>query len=72
MARHKGRTAKGRPDNRCDCSDTGCPACHGKCRSPGEVTIYPVDSDDPTGRWVCWRCAEAGQSAGVFSVERPT
>jgi hypothetical protein len=56
---------------RCECSDPGCPVCHGKCRRKVYVTLYRVDMEDVTGTDMCQGCADDAMDAGVFSTDSP-
>ena len=58
--------------NRCECSDPGCPCCHGKCDRKAVVNLYRVDMDDETGICFCDGCANDAAESGVFSHEGDT
>ncbi len=53
----------------CECSDPGCPACHGHCDQMATDVVYRVDMEDETGTPMCGACAEDCLECGLFQVE---
>lgn len=49
----------------CDCTDPGCPSCHGRCSQDSVVTVYRVDMDDSVGTAMCLDCARDGVESGL-------
>lgn len=56
------------PNERCECTDPGCPIHPGKseCSFLAATTLYRVDMEDQTGTLMCERCADDAYEAGVF------
>lgn len=53
---------KGQP---CECSDPGCPACHGHCSKPSTTGLTRIDMGG--GKiWMCDGCADDAYESGVF------
>lgn len=50
----------------CECSDPGCPVCHGSCMNKGTDQLHRVDMEDKTGTLMCEGCAADAHEAGVF------
>lgn len=50
----------------CECSDPGCPVCHGECSNPGTAKVFRSDMEDETGMVTCEGCAEDCLASGVF------
>lgn len=54
---------------RCECTDPGCPCCHGHCKRAAVVGVHRVDMEDATGTPMCQGCADDAMEAGVFRTE---
>lgn len=52
----------------CECSDSGCKHCHGKCTSKRSRVYYRVDMEDKTGVRFCVGCASDALESGLFDV----
>lgn len=52
----------------CECSDGGCPACHGNCDKVAVYVVYRVDMEDETGTPMCEACMEDAAESGLFRV----
>lgn len=51
---------------KCECSDPGCPMCHGKCGHDADCIAFRSDMEDRTGTPMCDDCAEDALQSGVF------
>jgi hypothetical protein len=51
---------------RCECSDPGCPHCHGKCDKRATTNLRRIDMVDETGTMMCHACASDALDSGVF------
>ena len=54
----------------CECTDGGCPCCHGECEAVGVATLYRCDMADETGTLFCEGCSADALEAGVFTSEQ--
>lgn len=55
---------------KCECADSGCPKCKGKCERKAMQTLYRVDMEDRTGTRFCNECAEDAYESGLFDSQR--
>jgi hypothetical protein len=51
---------------RCECSDPGCPCCHGHCERKATTVLCRSDMEDETGTAMCEGCAGDALESGVF------
>jgi len=51
----------------CQCSDPGCPHCHGKCERKAVTVVNRIDMEDRTGTPVCRKCADDCFDSGLFT-----
>ena len=58
-------------NNKCECSDFGCPAHKGEsdCRKIATTLLFRVDMEDNTGTAMCEACAEDAFLSGLFTDE---
>ncbi len=59
---------KPRLNPRCECTDPGCPCCHGHCDLDSAATLFRVDMDDRHGILMCDKCADDAMESGMFTV----
>jgi hypothetical protein len=55
----------------CECSDPGCPCCHGNCHNEAQTTVYRIDMEDQTGTDMCDECADDCLESGAFTTDEP-
>ena len=51
---------------KCECSDSGCKCCSGKCSHDVEQTLFRIDMDDQTGTPMCAGCADDAFESGLY------
>ena len=51
---------------KCECSDPGCPCCHGQCGREATSILYRVDMQDESGVAFCPGCGDDAMESGVF------
>jgi hypothetical protein len=57
------------PSMNCQCSDPGCPVCHGHCNTKATDCLMRCDMDDRTGTPMCEQCASDALDSGLFRSE---
>lgn len=62
--------AEARPFGSCECSDPGCPHCHGACANRARTNLRRVDMEDKTGTLFCPGCASDALDSGLFREDR--
>lgn len=55
---------------KCQCSDPGCPVCHGHCSNPARTNLLRIDMADEGGTLFCNACADDALASGVFREDR--
>lgn len=58
-------------EQKCMCSDPGCPACKGYCNLAASTVVYRTDMEDESGSPMCTGCAVDAMESGVFTDEAP-
>jgi hypothetical protein len=55
---------------KCECSDPGCPVCHGHCSNAARTNLLRIDMNDEGGTLFCNACADDALASGVFREDR--
>lgn len=53
---------------KCECDDTSCPCCRGKCKRFAARVVHRLDVHDEEGTPMCEGCASDAKNSGIFRV----
>lgn len=56
----------------CECADSKCPVCQGKCKNAEAHILYRIDMEDYGGTAFCEDCCEDALQSGVFTTHKPS
>lgn len=63
---YKPRQYAAKKTPKCECDDSSCPCCGGKCKSNAFRIVHRLDMDDENGTPMCFGCAEDAHSTGIY------